>query len=291
MPDTTVIIPTTAAITRRLSLKNAIESIFLATSRDVTILVVVNGDRKSPEVIRMLELFKQVHIEYRAFASAPLACLEGRRLVSTPYYCFLDDDDEYLANTIDERINKIESDEKFDFVITNGYQNIAGVDRMYLTEMESIPSDPMVALFSRNWLPSCGGLFRTDRIGTGFFENPHQYVEWTWLAFKLIINGKELGIFDMPGYRINDTSDSSSKSADYFLAIYQLYQKLLQYPLPPQTVRLINSRIGNWFHCNAEQKWQQGLMLDAWRSHFRSLNFPHGWRYLTFTRKLLKTKN
>jgi glycosyltransferase involved in cell wall biosynthesis len=288
MSEVTVIIPTAAAYCRFASLKKAIDSIFLATSQDVSIIVAVNGNKQSPVVIAMLESFDRVRIEYFEFSSAPLACREGVRLVSSPYYCFLDDDDEYLPNAIDDRLKKISSNDNFDLVVTNGYRNVAGMDSIYLTEIESITSDPMRALFHQNWLPSCGALFRTDRIGPEYFENPHPYVEWTWLAFNLIISGKNIAVLNEPTYRINETSVSVSKSVEYFNSIYGLYKRMLQCSPQPQTVRLIKSRLADWFHSDAEQKWQQGQMFAAWRSHFQSLTFIGGWRYLTFTRKLFK---
>jgi glycosyltransferase involved in cell wall biosynthesis len=288
MPEVTVIIPTAAAYCRFASLKNAIDSIFRAASKDVSIIVAVNGNKQSPAVIKMLESFDRVRIEYFDFSSAPLACLEGVRLVSTPYYCFLDDDDEYLPNAIDDRLKKISSNDHIDFVVTNGYRNVAGIDSIYLTEIDSIASDPMKALFHQNWLASCGVLFRTDRIGPEYFENPHPYVEWTWLAFNLIMSGRNIAVINRPTYRINETSASVSKSAEYFVSIYGLYKRMLQCSPHPQTVRLINGRLADWFHSDAEQKWQQGRMLAAWRSHFQSLKFMGGLRYLTFTRKLFK---
>lgn len=291
MPEVTVIIPTAAAYCRLASLKNAIDSIFLAVSDDVAIIVAVNGNRQSPTVITMLESLNRVRVEYFEFSSAPLACLEGVRLVSTPYYCFLDDDDEFLPNAIDDRLKKIASNDDFDLVVTNGYRNVSGIDAICLTEIESITVDPMKALFDQNWLASCGVLFRKDRIGPEYFENPQPYVEWTWLAFNLINSGKNIAVLNDPTYRINETLTSVSKSPDYFISIYGLYIRMLQCSPDRQTARLIKRRLADWFHADAEQKWQRGSMLAAWRSHFKSLTFRGGWRYLTFTRKLLNIKN
>ena len=125
MPDVTTIIPTMAEEKRRHSLLRAIESIIAASVDPVQILVVVNGSRRSPEVLGKLRELDSVSILSLETGSLPLAILAGRRAVQTPYFCFLDDDDEYLPHAIDLRLAPMRSNEKLDFVVSNGYRGIA----------------------------------------------------------------------------------------------------------------------------------------------------------------------
>ncbi|PKO90620.1 MAG: hypothetical protein CVU16_10050 [Betaproteobacteria bacterium HGW-Betaproteobacteria-10] len=271
---------------RGFALFRAIESILLSSCNPVSIVVVVNGTVYSSNILKKLKEHPAVKIIQQREASAPLACLNGRRVVESPYYCFLDDDDEYINGAIDYRLAKIKSDDKFDFVVTNGFRNFEGFDLIYLNEMSSIAENPMASLFRQNWLTSCGALFCTDKVGVEYFENYHPYVEWTWLAFKLSLDGKKIGVIDQPTFRIYDTAGSASKSETYFYSIFELYNKMLLLNPLPETVEIIRRRMGAWLHENADRCRRNGRLLDAWKSHLSSLVYPGGFRYVFFSRRL-----
>lgn len=189
--DVTVIIPTMAEDKRHDSLLRAIESVSGTTNRPVHIVVVVNGNKRSRDVENSLRNIGHVELLSLEIASLPLAHLAGRRAVKTRYFCFLDDDDEYLPGTIDARIDSLAGNEDADFIVTNGYRNMDGIDWPCLDNLDKVLTAPLALLFRQNWLASCGALFRFDRIGVECFEETHPYVEWTWLAFKLCMAGKK----------------------------------------------------------------------------------------------------
>lgn len=287
MLNVTTIIPTMAEDRRHQSLLRAIESIRSASADPVQIVVVVNGSHRSDAVLKSLSSLSQVRILSLDVGSLPLAQLEGRRAVDTPYFSFLDDDDEYLPGAIDLRLKPLEADHSLDFSISNGYRNLAGNDVICFSSLDRVAPAPFEALFQENWLASCGALFRSSSIGAEYFEKPHAYVEWTWLAFKLCLDNKKLATISEPTFRIHDTPDSASKSPAYSNAISDLYQRMLRCA-PPRHIRtMVLKRIGASLHSDANSLWKQGCWGKAWEAHLKSLFYPGGWRYLTFSRHLL----
>jgi len=285
--EVTVIIPTMAEEKRHASLLRAIASVSDATNKPVRIVVVINGNRRSPDVENSLRNIGHVELLSLEVASLPLAHLAGRRAVKTRYFCFLDDDDEYLPGAIDARVGVLAGDESIDFVVTNGYRHLGGTDWPCLKDLDKVPAAPLAQLFRQNWLPSCGSLFRSDQIGAAYFEDGNAYVEWTWLAFQLCLAGEKVGVLDQPTFRIYDTQESASKTEAYLAAFDALYRKMLAKNPPRQIATLIKKRIGEEFHYKADSLRQEGLLLEAWKAHLKSLCYPGGWRYLPFSRWLL----
>ncbi|MDR2839013.1 MAG: glycosyltransferase family 2 protein [Azonexus sp.] len=291
--EVTVIIPTMADMRRRDSLFRAIDSVIAASTRPVHIVVVANGNRRSAEVENALRNRNHLELLSLDVGSLPLALLVGRQAVKTPYFAFLDDDDEYLPGAIDARVAALASDDSCDFVVTNGYRYLdtgerRAADRLYLRNQDKISMAPLAALFYQNWLPSsCAGLFRSARIGVEYFEEPHPYAEWTWLAFKLCMAGKKVAVLDQPTFRINDTPDSLSKSSAYGEAYDELYQKMLAMNPPKSIATMIRAHIGRNFHHQADMLRKQREWRAAWNAHLKSLFYPGGLKYLPFSRHLV----
>ena len=146
-----------------------------------------------------------------AEGSLPAALRHGRSLVDTPFFGFLDDDDEYLPDAIAIRLAAFASDAAIDAVATNGFTNIGGVDRVRHEHPDAAATDPLRALLRENWLASCGGLFRTDRVTVDFFDGVTRHYEWTVLGFKLAASRRVLYV-DKPTFRVYDSPGSLSKS-------------------------------------------------------------------------------
>ena len=287
MPLVTAIICTMAEQKRLSSLLHAIDSLQSATSSPLQITVVVNGQRRSPEVMAALEKIPSIKIISLTVASLTASRLAGRQSVDTPYYCFLDDDDEYLPKAIDLRLEPMLKNDLIDFVISNGYRHTSEKDKICLHNLEQASSAPFHALYKENWLTSCGFLFRSDSIGVDYFEDLHAYVEWTWLAFKLCLHQKKGVVVDVPTFRIHDTPDSASKSSAYGDAIHTLYLRMLERQPPADIAKIIRQRMGANLHSKADASRRKGLLSEAWQLHLRSLLCPGGLRYLPFSRHLL----
>jgi glycosyltransferase involved in cell wall biosynthesis len=285
----TVIVRTMADQRRKASLLRALDSARAASAQSVCFVVVVNGQRRAPDVIRALEAMDDVLMVSLTEASLIQALIVGRQNVKTPFYCCLDDDDEFLPGAIDIRLAPMLIDPTIDIVTTNGYLNTEGVDTIARKHMDLICSQPLRALFAGNWLSSCSFMFRSESVGMQYFEDIHPYVEWTWLAFILILDGRKITVIDEPTFRVNNTGGSASKSFEYTAAHQSLYRRMLSRSPPPEVKRLIRVRIGDLLHAEAENLWRINKIGSAWRVHLRSLAYPGGLRYLTFSRRLLSS--
>lgn len=153
--------------------------------------------------------------------------------------------------------------------------------------LPDILCDPLAALFRQNWLASCNALFRTASITGEYFANPHPYAEWTWLAFRLSMAGKQLAVIDEPGFRINDTPGSLSKSGAYKTSYFSLYERMLAGSPPAHIAKTFRMRIGAAWHERSADALTKGVWLEAMQCHMRSLLQPGGLRYLAYSRRLL----
>ena len=137
-----VIVATMATLNRAHLLKRAIESIRHSSTIPVKIIVVVNGSRHDIGLCRWLKDQADIHFEYLAAPSLPLALLKGRELVATEFFATLDDDDEYLGHAIDDRMRLIEAHSDIDLVVTNGYRNVGGVDNPAYKNLATTSEQP-----------------------------------------------------------------------------------------------------------------------------------------------------
>lgn len=283
----TVIVCTLAEEHRLFQIQCALHSIKAASKHPVDILVVVNGDRKSDRVIEVLRSHREVTLLFLDEASLAQACLLGRLAVQTPFYCFLDDDDEYLPLAIDQRLAVLEA-QAADVVVTNGYLRVSGVDQPCIQRFPDKGGALFASLFQENWLASCGALFRAETVGPELFEDGHAFVEWTWLAFKLCMLGKNIVLLDSTTFRVYDTPGSASKSSNYFDAMMHLYRRMID-SQPPLRIRYrIWERVSGQLHVESDRFLQNGEMRKAWGRHIQSVLYAGGWKYLSYTRRLLR---
>lgn len=284
----TIIIPTACTTNRAKSLLNAINSIQQAGPETTKIIVAANG----PNIDLALEkqLKERRDIDYISFedGSLPKTISLAVPLVNTEFFGFLDDDDELLPNALLKRRDILLSHPDASLVISNGYVRKEGKDSIYLSRMETIPEDPLGALMRENWLPSCGALFRTARVGPAYFHNYHRYAEWTWLAFRLALDQQIICILDTPTFRVNaDTPSSLSKSAEYRKNYLDLYRKMLNLRPPHRIIRELRKKVFQAYHNASNQALDNGRIIDALSYHLRSLGGFQGLRFLPYTRHIL----
>lgn len=286
-PLVTTIIPTTALPSRSELLKRAVYSIRGASERLISIIVIVNGNHHDPAVCDWLEQQEDIKVEYISEPSLPAAILRGRQLVETPYFSFLDDDDEYMENTIAMRQEALDKIPEADLVVTNGYRrNITG-DHIVFDTLKEASTNPLVMVVKAVWLCSCNALFRSSSVGESYFQNSHARAEWTWLAFNLAMDGKKVQVLDRPGFRLHDTPGSLSKTTEYEEAYLALYQRMLHRLPPAEVVRLIRRRISADWHDRSTRALARGDRGKAISAHLRSLLYPGGLRYLSYSRRLV----
>lgn len=282
-----VIIPTTCELARWESLQRAIAGVLGQKDVAAQALVVVNGNRYDPGCFEALKQLDGITVLYRAAGSAPLAQAAGREAVSTPFFAFLDDDDEYLDGALRLRLAPLLADASLDFVVTDGYRMRDGRDQPVIGDGTAIRIDPLGALCNQNWMASCGGLFRTSTVSPDYFQDPAPYMEWTYLAFRLTSRLK-MHWLDTPTYRINDSPASLSKTDAYFRSELDILYKILALPLPSRVRHAVRKKIGRVCHVFVEKSRLNGNAREAWRFHLRSLIQPSGWKYFLYSRKLVQ---
>lgn len=287
-PVLSVIIPTMASAERAIQLRRAIASVRASSAAPVRIIVVVNGARRDPALCGWLDAQEDVRRESVAAASAPGAVLHGRLLVDTEFFSTLDDDDEYLPGASDAKIALLRADPGADLLVTNAYLCRAGAARLCHRRLAEVRADPLACLMRFNWLSSGNALYRTAAVGVPYFQDYHPYAEWTWLAYRLALDGRRVAILERPTCRHHDTAQSLSKSLDYVLAYLPLFQRMLERAPPPPIRRMIERKLAAAHHDACFAALRAGRRLDAWRHHWRSLARRGGLRYLAATRHLFQ---
>lgn len=282
-----VLVPTLADSARAVQIQRCVQSIRLSSSDPIRIIVVVNGDRHDASICEWLQSQPDVQLEKINQPSLPGALLRGRTLVNTPFFSTLDDDDEYLPGSSDRKLLALEASPNAAYAVGNGFRREADSDTLLYRDLSAINLDPLESLFRIAWLNSGNAVYRTESVSPGYFEDLHRYAEWTWLAFRLCLDGKVVRVVDAPCVRINVTPGSLSHSESYRDAYLALYERMLSLSPPPSVGRLIRRRMGAAWHDRSTFALSRGERREALMSHLRSLLFPGGLRYVGYTRRLL----
>ena len=289
LPRVTAIVPTAADPRRRASLFAAIDSLRAQAGAEVTVLVVANGPGADAALLADLARLPGVRLLRREPAGVCAARRAGREAVDTEFFCFLDDDDVYLPGAVAARLAPLLADPACDLAVGNGFK-MSGTERRLLkteTDFAAFAADPAGGVLGYNWLPSCAGLFRTDRIPAGLFEPAETHHEWTLLAFRLALT-KRIAFVAQPTFCIGDTPGSLSKQAAHDWAAADAVRTMLALDLPAALRRRVRRKLGAALHARAGICLGQGRRREAWRWHLQSLAEPGGLaRYGAFTRKLL----
>jgi glycosyltransferase involved in cell wall biosynthesis len=277
-----------ASFERAKLLARAVDSIRASSIDPVRIIVVINGGRFDLSVLEWLQAQKDVEIEWTVFASAPGAILRGRECVRTEFFSTLDDDDEYLPCTMEQKISLLRANPRADMLIANAYIFSNDIDNLFYQNLHKVKVDPLICLLRRNWLTSGNALFRTKAIGLPYFHNYHPYAEWTWLGFRLALDKKRIIILNEAVCRHHDTHNSLSKSQDYIQSHIPLFQRMLECSPPPAAAKMIRRKISASHHDASVSALGNCKLLEAWRHHWDSLIQTGGLRYLSYTRHLFK---
>lgn len=284
--ETTIIIPSTCESRRAWMLDRALRSL-LVRRRPPRILVVANGSRVDRSVTDAAARYPGVSVVFQQEGSLPAAMRYGRSLVATPFFGFLDDDDEYLPDALDIRVAGMAADPSIDVVATNGYTSMDGVDRIRHEHPEGAIADPLRALIRENWLASCGGLYRSARVQVDFFDGVTRNYEWTVLAYKLAA-ARRVVYLDKPTFRVYDSPGSLSKSREFWTAEPDVLQGILAFPdLPADLRHALRRKIGRAHHGLSSMYLASGDRRSAMKHHLASLAAPGGLSFLLYTRRLL----
>lgn len=283
--EVTVIIPTLCEYARRPSLLRAIASLYAQTLGVPRILVVVNGSRYDLGLLEELRGMPHVEVLQLELGSLPNALKQGRMAVKSAYFGFLDDDDEYLPDTLAQRLACMQDRPELALVACQGWRGQGPAQT--LAHEAPDPTDLLSSLVRSNWLASCGGLYRTARVEADCFVPEMAGLEWTYLAVRLCLRGG-VAYLPAPGFCIHPTPGSVSLSAGYVHRAIGALNAILALPLPESLRRAYARRLGQAHHDAAELMLAEGRWRAAWSSHWACLRRPGGWRFLPFTRHLLR---
>lgn len=280
-----IIIATTASRQRSSLLLRALRSL---EQQDETLvpIVVTNGPQSSSELIGSLRRMHDIRLLQLDEGNGPNARLAGRAAVDTEFFGFLDDDDEYLPGAVKMRLRPLSDDPSIDAVITNGYVVKSSQEQVAIPDFSAIPVDPLGHLMDRNWLASCAGLYRTERLPASYLQVP-RFMEFTYLALNLALSRK-LKFLDVPTYRIHrDSPDSLSNAMDYARSEPKAIRQMLELNPPARIKRLLLRKYASSLHSLSDSARAAGNYRAAWRYHLRSLVSPSGLRYFFYTRHLV----
>lgn len=281
----TVIIPTLCDSARRAALSRAVESVLSQDGVAVTLVIIVNGTRYDPALLAQLHADPRLRVVYQEAGSLPAALRLGRTQVSSGFFAFLDDDDEYLPGALQTRVAPLLADPQLAVVATNGLRGASAAAR-YLDNTHAINDDPFAAMIRCNWLASCGGLYRSAAIHADYFDGTTKHFEWTLLAFRILMAGHKTLFVDVPTYRVFDSAGSLSKSLDYQRASVGFLEQLLSMQPPERIRRALRRKLSAAQHDLSSQFLHAKDRSNAWRYHLQSLTGPGAWRYLAYTRRL-----
>ena len=288
-PEITVIIPTLADVYRASNLVRAVNSVLSQTDVLTKIIVVVNGDVYEKSLVDHLKTLANVEVIIEVIPSVINARYQGLLRVQSPFFSFLDDDDEYLPESIKKRVTQLQVNPECILVASSGYRNENGKITSSAFNLTRAAKNPFEEMSVNNWFTSCGCVFRTNAVSAGVFRQLPPYHEWTYLAYKLLTLGP-FCIVDEPCYMIYDSSISLSKTFEYSTAHAFVFRKILELDLPPKAIQSVKRRLAKAEHDLASIALKNGMWKLAVIHHLKSLILPGGLRYFIFTRHLFNFK-
>ena len=285
----TVVIPTLALAERATLLRRAIDSVRSQEGVRALALVVVNGGRWFPELVREIGAEPGVTLVRRDEADLPRAHRAGREAVRTPLFGSLDDDDVLLPGALALRVRALRSHPAADVVVTNGYLRGDGGDRLHIAPDVDVAGAPFDVFRRRNWLLPGSWLARSERVSPAFYDGMPRYRECTYLALRFA--SEHAFVWDPTptvAYSVGSPASASASSA-YLLGEAQALREMLALglPLPRSMQRHLRREVDSAHHDAADFFFREGQLDAAWQQHARSLRLLAGLRYVPFTRHLV----
>lgn len=277
--EVSIIIPTTAEASRKNGLFKAIDCILNQKNVKALPIVVLNGNIYDDEVRKNLENRQDISFIYQIRGSLPAAIVTGRSLVTTQYFGFLDDDDEYTQDALATRLAPFRNDSSLDIVVTNGLRCSKEGDVVAYEKFSEFAADPLSTLLDNgNWLASCGGLFRTDSVSIDFFDSEQKYFEWTFTAFKLALASKKIEFVDKSTFKINSSENSLSKNINCDFEEVLFLKKLQKYKINEKICRRLDVKLADSYHSAARSSLELFNFRNSLRYYAKSIMSIYGVR-------------
>jgi hypothetical protein len=258
------------------------------TGVDVRLLLIVNGTRFDQVLMDEMRSRSKLEVHYLKEASLPAALRYGRSVVATPFFAFLDDDDEYLPGALHLRVSCLLQDDRLAVVATNGYKRVEDADVLLYDRSRVPQGNYLDAILSRgNWLASGGAAYRSSQVGLEYFDGSTKYYEWTFLGFRLALDNLHILFINVPTFRLYDTPSSLQKTEAYKTASVHLTDAMLRLAMPKKILKRVQKLRLRAFHELCKYHRVKGDFAQAWGFHLRSLRMPSGFKYLPYTILLL----
>ena len=284
----TVVVPTRAQRERAAVLRRAIDSVLAQKDVSPVPLIIINGAVRDADVVGTLRGDRRLRVLVSEEEGLPAALHTGRRATHTPWFSDLDDDDLLLPGALAQRLDALRDRPDCCAVITNGYRRDSSGDVLNVPPDLGVAADPLRAMLRQNWLLPGSYLCRTADVGPEVFKDMPRYFERTYLALRLATVGRILWL-DQPTvvYHVNTPSSESASPASV-LGEADALRRILELPLPSDVHAVLKARIAQACHVASEFSRNSGARREAFRWHMRSLRQRGGWRYLPYTRHLLR---
>lgn len=287
-PAVSIIIPTLGLRERAASLRAAIDSALEQAGVSPTVIVVLNGPKRDPEVERELRDNVRVTLVVRDARGIPAALAAGRARVQTPWFATLDDDDLYLPNALLLRVRTLEKRPECAAAFTNGYIRTGMNDVLHVKGNRRIDVDPVREMLDSNWCLPGSWVCRSAMVGEDVFEDMPMHLECTYFALR-IATEHPIAWMNAPTVIYNSGSPAAdSQSRAFVLGQVRALRRIIQLDLPNDVRHAYRRRIACAYHAAAEHERRSGALLAACRWHIGSLLQPAGWRYAFFTRHLVR---
>jgi len=284
----TVVLPTRAQRQRAAALRRAIDSVLDQEDVSPVPLIIINGSICDADVVGTLRADRRLRVLVTEEEGLPRALHAGRRATDTVWFCDLDDDDFLLPGALALRLDALRDRPDCCAVVTNGYRRNSSRDELNAPPDLCVAADPLRAMLRHNWFLGGSYLCRTADVGPEVFSDMPRYFERTYLALRLATAGQILWL-DQPTVVCHvNTPGSESASHASVLGQADALRRILELPLPPDVHGALKARIAQACHAASEVSRSNGARRDAFRWHWRSLCEPGGWRYLPYTRHLLR---
>jgi hypothetical protein len=287
-PAVTIIVPTLALRERSQSLALAIESILSQDGVSAVPLVVFDRTNGSAEVESALRLDRRIHLLQIDAVDIPAKLRAGRAEVTTAFFGTLDDDDVLLPGGLARRLEVFRRYPDCTVVVSNGYLRRASGDTVFVPPDANVAADPLRAMVRANWCLPGSWLARTDSASAALFDGMTPNAENTFLALRFATEYRMQWLDEPTVAHVIGSPAAMSMSREFVLGQADALRRIIQLALPREIRSEYRRRIAAAYHAAADHDFYEGHLADAWRWHYASLRSPGGWRYIPFTRHLLR---
>jgi len=287
-PRVSEIIRSTGDASRTAVLKRAVRSILDQSGVGIDCIVVFNGTSYDREALAWVQEQPNTRLVLLGGPDKAAATLLGRSLVTSDFFIYLDDDDEFLPGALCFAANYLMEHPRIDCVATNGYYVEGDNVRILLEDAWRFAQDGYIPslLRGRNWLASCGGMFRTATVGKKYFDDLTRHREWTLIAFR-VASDLNVQFVNTPTCRVYSIPGSQSKRTTYVDAAVETLDAMLRWNRDPRNVPGLRKRQADAYRNAASYYRMQGDFARAWQMLWRALWLPGGWHHLPYAALLL----